>query len=78
MLKNRLKDPSLLAELAYIDGQWIGADNAATLDVIDPATGQVLARVPAMQGVETRRAIEAAERAWPAWPRVRRRSVQRC
>ena len=67
MLKNQLKDPSLLAELAYVDGQWIGADNAATLDVIDPATGEVLARVPAMQGVETRRAIEAAERAWPAW-----------
>ena len=67
MLKNRLKDPSLLVELAYIDGQWISADNAATLDVIDPASGQLLARVPAMQGSETRCAIEAAERAWPAW-----------
>ncbi|WP_413770286.1 aldehyde dehydrogenase family protein, partial [Vibrio vulnificus] len=33
----------------------------------DPATGEVLARVPALQGVETRRAIEAAERVWPAW-----------
>lgn len=44
MLKNRLKDPSLLAELAYVDGQWIGADNAATLDVIDPATGHSLDR----------------------------------
>ena len=67
MLKNRLKDPSLLVELAYIDGQWVGADNAATLDVINPATGEVLARVPAIQGNETRRAIEAADRAWPAW-----------
>ncbi|WP_434697762.1 NAD-dependent succinate-semialdehyde dehydrogenase [Pseudomonas sp. Z1-14] len=67
MLKNRLKDPSLLVELAYIDGQWVGADNAATLDVINPATGEVLARVPAIHGSETRRAIEAADRAWPAW-----------
>ncbi|MBI6617964.1 NAD-dependent succinate-semialdehyde dehydrogenase [Pseudomonas corrugata] len=67
MLKNRLKDPSLLVELAYIDGQWVGADNAATLDVINPATGEVLARVPAIQGSETRRAVEAADRAWPAW-----------
>ncbi|WP_434568482.1 NAD-dependent succinate-semialdehyde dehydrogenase [Pseudomonas sp. Z3-8] len=67
MLKNRLKDPSLLVELAYIDGQWVGADNAATLDVINPATGEVLARVPAIHGNETRRAIEAADRAWPAW-----------
>lgn len=40
MLKNRLKDPSLLVELAYIDGQWVGADSAATLDVINPATGE--------------------------------------
>ena len=67
MLKNRLKDPSLLAELAYVDGQWIGADDGATLDVIDPASGELLARVPAMQGGETRRAIEAADKAWPAW-----------
>lgn len=67
MLKNRLKDPSLLVELAYIDGQWVGADNAATLDVINPATGEVLARVPAIHGSETRRAVEAADRAWPAW-----------
>jgi len=67
MLKNRLKDPSLLVELAYIDGQWVGADNAATLGIITPATGEVLARVPAIQGSETRRAVEAADRAWPAW-----------
>ncbi|WP_409295417.1 NAD-dependent succinate-semialdehyde dehydrogenase [Pseudomonas sp. KCJK8670] len=67
MLKNRLQDPSLLAELAYIDGQWVAADNAATLDILDPATGECLAQVPAMQGAQTRLAIEAAERAWPAW-----------
>jgi succinate-semialdehyde dehydrogenase/glutarate-semialdehyde dehydrogenase len=67
MLKNRLQDPSLLVELAYINGQWVGADDAATLDIIDPATGECLARVPAMQGAQTRLAIEAADRAWPAW-----------
>ena len=67
MLKNRLQDPSLLVERAYIDGQWVAADNAATLDIIDPATGECLAQVPAMQGAQTRLAIEAADRAWPAW-----------
>ncbi|WP_144172305.1 MULTISPECIES: NAD-dependent succinate-semialdehyde dehydrogenase [Pseudomonas] len=67
MLKNRLQDPSLLVELAYIDGQWVAADNAATLDILDPATGECLAQVPAMQGAQTRLAIEAADRAWPAW-----------
>ncbi|PQZ91180.1 MULTISPECIES: NAD-dependent succinate-semialdehyde dehydrogenase [Pseudomonas] len=67
MLKNRLQDPSLLAEFAYVDGQWIAADSGATLDIRDPATGAVLAQVPAMDAVDTRRAIDAAERAWPAW-----------
>ena len=67
MLKNRLQDPSLLAELAYVDGQWIAADSGATLDIRDPATGHLIAQVPAMDAAYTRRAIEAAERAWPAW-----------
>ncbi|WP_411379218.1 NAD-dependent succinate-semialdehyde dehydrogenase [Pseudomonas sp. MPB26] len=67
MLKNRLQDPSLLAELAYVDGQWIAADSGATLDIRDPANGRLLAQVPAMDAVDTRRAIDAAEQAWPAW-----------
>ena len=67
MLTTRLQDPSLLAELAYVDGQWIAADSGATLDIHDPATGHLLARVPAMDATDTRRAIQAAERAWPAW-----------
>jgi len=67
MLKNRLQDPGLLAERAYVNGEWIVADSGATLDVRDPATGELLAQVPAMDAVDTRRAIEAAERAWPAW-----------
>ena len=67
MLKNELKDPRLLVQHAYVDGQWIDADDGATLDVTDPATGECLARVPALGAEETRRAIVAAERAWPAW-----------
>ncbi|WP_122240479.1 aldehyde dehydrogenase family protein, partial [Pseudomonas syringae] len=67
MLKNQLKDPSLLVDRAYVDGQWISADDGAALTISNPATGEALAQVPALQGVETRRAIEAADRAWPAW-----------
>ncbi|AZE93935.1 Succinate-semialdehyde dehydrogenase (NAD(P)+) [Pseudomonas orientalis] len=67
MLTTRLQDPSLLAELAYVDGQWVAADSGATLDILDPASGRLLARVPAMAALDTRRAIVAAERAWPAW-----------
>ena len=62
-----LKDPQLLREKAYIDGEWVSADSNASFEVTNPATGAVLARVPDMLEGETRRAIEAAASAWPAW-----------
>ncbi|TCK02269.1 NAD-dependent succinate-semialdehyde dehydrogenase [Marinobacterium mangrovicola] len=67
MLKDLLKDPSLLAEKAYVNGSWIDADSSETLAVTDPASGETIATVPAMGAEETRRAIELAEKAWPAW-----------
>ncbi len=67
MLKPRLRDPSLLAERAFVDGAWIHADDGATLPVVDPATGAEIAAVPALGAGETRRAVAAADRAWAAW-----------
>ena len=63
----RLKDPQLLREKAYLNGEWVGADSGASFDVTNPADGAVLARLPDMLEGETRRAIEAASAAWPAW-----------
>lgn len=57
----------LLREQCYIDGAWIDADSGATIDVTNPATGELLGTVPECGAAETRRAIEAAEAAWPAW-----------
>jgi succinate-semialdehyde dehydrogenase/glutarate-semialdehyde dehydrogenase len=62
-----LKDPSLLRQQCYVDGAWCDADSGATIDVSNPATGAVLGTVPKMGADETRRAIEAANRAWPDW-----------
>jgi len=62
-----LNDPSLLRQQAYVDGEWCDAFDARTVDVINPATGDKLGTVPHMGGNETRRAIEAAAAAWPAW-----------
>jgi succinate-semialdehyde dehydrogenase/glutarate-semialdehyde dehydrogenase len=62
-----LKDPSLLQTKAFLAGTWEDADNGATFEVRNPATGGVLAQVPKMGADETRRAIEAANAAWPAW-----------
>jgi len=62
-----LKDPSLLKTAAYIAGEWQGADDGVTFDVVNPATGEVIATVPRMGAAETRRAIDSANAAWPAW-----------
>jgi succinate-semialdehyde dehydrogenase/glutarate-semialdehyde dehydrogenase len=63
----RLKDSRLFRQQCYIDGAWFDADGATTLTVSDPATGQSLGTVPNMGAAETRRAIEAANAAWPTW-----------
>ncbi len=57
----------LMRPLAFINGEWVGADDGATLDVTDPATGEVIGQVPDMGLAETRRAIAAAEAALPSW-----------
>ncbi|HMB10050.1 NADP-dependent succinate-semialdehyde dehydrogenase [Saliniramus sp.] len=62
-----LKDSSLLRQANYIDGAWVGADDSATLEVRNPATGAVIGTVPKGGKGETRRAIEAAERALVDW-----------
>jgi succinate-semialdehyde dehydrogenase/glutarate-semialdehyde dehydrogenase len=62
-----LKDPKLFREQCYLDGQWVDAEGRKNFPVHNPASGQVLGSVPDMGRAETRRAIDAAERAWPAW-----------
>ncbi len=59
--------PDLLRSQAYVDGAWIDADSGETFPVVDPATGATVAEVPRLGAAETRRAIEAAARAFPAW-----------
>lgn len=67
MLKAKLRDPSLLVERAYVNGIWIDADDGATIAVTNPADGSEIARVPALQAAETRRAIDAAQGRFMTW-----------
>ena len=62
-----LNNPSLLKQQCYLNGQWLSADSGKTIDVTNPATGEVLGTIPKMGTAETRRAIEAADAAWPTW-----------
>ncbi len=62
-----LQNTELLRSRNLIGGQWVDADSGARLSVINPATGNALGHVPLCGAAETRRAIEAADAAWPAW-----------
>jgi len=62
-----LKDPSLLRQQCYVDGQWLDARSGATRQVRNPASGAVIGTVPDMGTAETRAAIAAAAAAFPAW-----------
>ena len=60
-------ETDLLRTKAYIDGKWADADSGETFPVLNPSTGETIAELPRMGAAETRRAIEAAQRALPAW-----------
>jgi succinate-semialdehyde dehydrogenase/glutarate-semialdehyde dehydrogenase len=62
-----LKDPSLFRQQCYVDGKWADADSGKSIPVNNPATGEILGTIPNMGAAETRRAIEAANAAMPAW-----------
>src|SRR5882672_3200593 len=65
----QLRYHQLFHQQCYIDGAWLDAGSRATVDVMNPATQQKLGTVPNMGAAETRRAIEAAHTAFPAWAR---------
>jgi succinate-semialdehyde dehydrogenase / glutarate-semialdehyde dehydrogenase len=63
----QIKDAKLFRQNAYIDGAWVDADSKLTVNVSNPANGAVIGSIPKMGASETRRAIEAAAAALPAW-----------
>ena len=66
----QLNDKSLFKQQCFIDGQWVDADSGDTVKVLNPANGDVLGTMPNAGAAETRRAIEAANAAWPGWRRL--------
>src|SRR5271154_1360786 len=63
----KLTDSNLLRMQGYIGGKWENANAGGTRDVVNPATGEKIGTIPDMGAAETRRAIEAAKAAFPAW-----------
>lgn len=62
-----LKQPSLFRQQCYIDGAWCDAADGRTIEVTNPADRSLLGTVPSLTQDDVRHAIEAANRALPAW-----------
>src|SRR5262249_39442661 len=62
-----LRRPDLLRQAMLIDGAWVQADDGRTMDVRNPSTGKLVARVPNGGAAETRRAVAAAAKAMAGW-----------
>jgi succinate-semialdehyde dehydrogenase/glutarate-semialdehyde dehydrogenase len=72
-----LKDTSLLVQANLIDGAWVQADSGRMVDVRNPANGELVGQVPAMGAAETRRAIDAAEKAQKGWRKLTAKERQK-
>lgn len=66
----RLSEPSLLRNRCYVEGTWQHAESGETFAVHNPANGDLIGHVPEMGVSETRRAIQCASDAWPAWKKL--------
>ena len=62
-----LNDKHLFCERAYLAGEWCGSADGAQIKVNNPADGRRLGSVPALDAEDTRQAVAAASRAFPAW-----------
>jgi succinate-semialdehyde dehydrogenase/glutarate-semialdehyde dehydrogenase len=62
-----VQNANLFRQQAFIGGVWADADNGQVISVTNPATGEVIGTVPKMGAAETKRAIDAANAALPAW-----------
>src|SRR6266481_5806630 len=62
-----LKDRRLFREACYVDSKWVQAAGGGTVSVDNPATGEIIGRVPKLSGAETRHAVEVANEAFKSW-----------
>ena len=58
---------TLIKTKSFVNGRWVSAASGETFDVTNPATGEVVASVPNMNVADVRKAIDAANDAWPAF-----------
>ncbi|MBO0346078.1 NAD-dependent succinate-semialdehyde dehydrogenase [Roseibium sp. CAU 1637] len=63
-------DNAFKKEAIYINGSWSAADNGATVEVINPATDEIIGTIPHCGRAETARAISSAHTAFKSWKKT--------
>ena len=63
----KIKNKELFKEQCYIDGKWVDSSNNETIEVNNPATLEIVGKVPKCGSEETKIAIEAANSSWKDW-----------
>ena len=63
----KITESKLYRDKCYVNGEWIEADSRETISVNNPANLEEIGTVPKCETAETKRAIEAANEAWPEW-----------
>ena len=63
----KITDSKFYRDKCYINGEWINSDSGENISVNNPATLEEIVTVPKCETAETKRAIEAANAAWPEW-----------
>ncbi|MGX9725744.1 MAG: NAD-dependent succinate-semialdehyde dehydrogenase [Candidatus Electronema sp. VV] len=62
-----LKNDKLLRSRCFVGGCWVDSAAGRTIEVRNPATGELIGAVPSLGREDTRQAVAAAEAAWPGW-----------
>lgn len=73
----KLADPALLISTGWINDEGVSAASGKTFDVVDPANGETWSKAPAMDEVDTDKAIAAAAEAFPTFSQISARQRAR-
>lgn len=66
----KLKNPTLLRDRCLVNGEWVSGSKGEVIKVDNPATGDIIATVPALSASDTEGAIRAAQTAFRSWSKM--------
>jgi len=60
---------SVTQQKMFVGGEFVDSTSGETMEVLNPATGEVIAEVPRGTAEDVERAVDAARKAWGDWQR---------